>query len=291
MSSVKEILGRLQFNDDAGVQRQLNEQVHAVRKRLSLIGRKILVLSGKGGVGKSTVTSQLALALGHQGKRVGVLDCDLNGPSTPRMLGLSGKTLIFNPSGAVPPSGPYGIKVASLSFLSDPKAPVRWKGPLDLTPVWLGMMESAVIREMLSDVDWGELDYLLFDLPPGAAADKPPAIVNLVPDLTGAVVVTTSSAVTQEVVRKSILYAQELAIPLLGLVENMTGLYPGSVDALADEFGLEVLLRVPHNRELASSLDLGIPLPEEHPLSRGFADLAKHLNALKPRTPPPEDLP
>ena len=151
-------------------------------------------------------------------------------------------------------------------------------------------MESGVIREFLADVAWGELDTLLFDLPPGAAADKPPAIVGLVPDLHGAVVVTTPSAVAIDVVRRSIIYARDLGIRILGIVENMGSaacprcggpveLSEGAALALAEEAGVPLLARVPRDPELARSLDTGVPLAYGHPISRVFLDLAERLSA------------
>ncbi len=277
MSDLKTVLSRIRFSDDAKVQTQLVDQILRVKIRLASVRRKILILSGKGGVGKSAVTAQLAIALARSGEKVGVLDADLNGPCMPRMLGLSGQKMILSMAGAEPPTGPYGIKVAAMSFLADPAGPVRWKGPMDLTPVWLGMMESAVIREFLSDTVWGELDTLLFDLPPGAAADKPPAIVNLIADLHGAVVVTTASAVALDVVKKSMIYARDLGIKILGVVENMSGTFEGSATALASEFGVPLLARIPLDGELARSLDSGVPLPEDHPISRLFGTLAERL--------------
>ena len=163
---------------------------------------------------------------------------------------------------------------------------------MDLTPVWLGMMEAGVIRELLSDVAWGELDLLLFDLPPGAAADKPPAIANLIPELEGAIVVTTPSVVALDVVRRSILYARDLGIHILGLVENMGSavcprcagpveISDGKAQALAEEMGVPLLARVPRDADLARSLDTGTPLPCSHPVSGVFLDLAERL-ATKP---------
>ena len=107
--------------------------------------------------------------------------------------------------------GPLGIKVASMDFFLDDASPVRWKGPMVVSPVWLGVMEMNVIREFLADVIWGELDYLLADLPPGAAADKPPVIAGYIPDLAGAVVVTTPSEAVSDVVQKSVTYARDIA--------------------------------------------------------------------------------
>ena len=195
---LKSILGKLQYTDDAKVVQQITEQTRQVQDRMSGIKHKIVVMSGKGGVGKSMTTVNLALALGRQGHKVGIIDVDLNGPCVPRMMGILGKGLEVTPDGARPPEGPYGIKVASMDFLLNETAPVRWKGPMDLSPVWLGLMEMNVIREFLADILWGDLDYLLADLPPGAAADKPPVIAGFLPDLAGAVVVTTPSEVGLE---------------------------------------------------------------------------------------------
>lgn len=288
MSDLRTLLDKLTFHDDAGVQKQLVDQLLKVKTRLARVRRKILVLSGKGGVGKSAVTTQLALALARMGKRVGILDADLNGPCVPRMLGLGDQRLTFTLDGAQPPSGPLGIRVASMAFLLDRGEPIRWKGPMDLTPVWLGMMEASVIREFLSDIAWGELDVLLFDLPPGAAADKPPTIANLIPELEGAVVVSIPSEVALEVVNKSVVYARDLGIRILGLVENMSGTRcphcgdtvhpPGNGAArLAEELGIPLCARIPLDPDLARSLDRGIPLPEEHAVSQLFMGFARKL--------------
>ena len=169
---LKSILGKLHYTDDAKVVEQITRQTRQVQDRMSGIKQKIVVMSGKGGVGKSMTTVNLALAWARQGSTVGVIDVDLNGPCVPRMLGMHGKGVEITPEGARPPEGPYGIKVASMDFLLSDTAPVRWKGPMDLSPVWLGLMEMNVIREFLADMVWGDLDYLLADLPPGAAADK-----------------------------------------------------------------------------------------------------------------------
>jgi len=279
------ILGKAAYPDDSGIHAQLSDQAGRVRARLSSVRSKVLVLSGKGGVGKSAVTSRLALALAWCGRRVGILDADLNGPSIPRMLGLGGARLAYGPGGAAAPEGPHGIRVASMAFVADPRGPVRWKGPLDLSPVWLGMMESGVLRELLADVAWGELDLLLVDLPPGAAADKPPALAGLVPDLDGALVVSTASKVALEVVRRSMLYARDLGIPMLGLVENMAegAEAPGPLRALAEEFALPVLSRIPRDADLAVSLDEGVPLEPMHPVSRLFHGLGERLEGLLSR--------
>ncbi len=185
---LKSILKNLEYRDDAQVQKQLVDQSIDLKIRMGRIKRKIVVMSGKGGVGKSMTTANLALAFARAGHKVGVLDVDLNGPCIPKMLGVQGKFEITE-EGAIPPVGPYGMKIASMEFLlKQEDTPVQWKGPMELSPVWLGLMEMNVIRELLADIAWGELDYLFTDLPPGAAADKPPVIAGFIPELDGAVV-------------------------------------------------------------------------------------------------------
>jgi len=288
LSELKSILKRIPFKDAAKVQQQLNEHTRRVQARLASVRRKIFILSGKGGVGKSTVTAQLALALARQKQRVGILDADLNGPCIPRMLGLTHHKLKFKNNAAVPAVGPFGIKTASMSYLLNGKNPVHWKGPMELSPIWLGALEAGVLREFVSDIAWGNLDFLLLDLPPGAAADKPPALANLIPGLEGAVVVTTNSLVAVEVVEKSIHYAQRLHIPILGIVENMSfTLCPhcggtlktkhNHVQSLAQKQGLAILARIPQDEDLLESCDTGLPLAKKHPISKIFGDLAKRL--------------
>lgn len=288
---LKSILSRLEYPDDAKVMQQIVDQTLQVKTRMGLIRRKLVVLSGKGGVGKSMVTVNLALAFARQGLRVGILDVDLNGPCVPKMLGLKGRRFEFGPDGAIPPVGPLGIKVASMEFFLRADSPVRWKGPMELSPVWLGMMEMSVIREFLADIVWGELDLLLADLPPGAAADKPPAIVGFLPELDGAVVVTTPSEVSTDVVKKSILYARDVGIKVVGLIENMSGflcpecraesdLFEGSlkVEEMCDRLGVPILGRIPLDRKISQACDRGIPLLDEsEPIFGRFQEIAKNI--------------
>jgi ATP-binding protein involved in chromosome partitioning len=268
---LKSILSKLQYTDDAKVLQQVTEHMRQVQRRMAGIKRKLVVMSGKGGVGKSMTTVNLALAFTRSGNRVGLLDVDLNGPCVPRMTGLHGQSLTMTPEGAIPPIGPLGIKVASMDFFLDATSPVRWKGPMDLSPVWLGLMEMNVIREFLADVIWGELDYLLVDLPPGAAADKPPVIAGYIPDLAGAIVVTTPSEVASDVVQKSVTYARDMGIHVLGMVENMSQyrcpscgveseLFEGNTEAMCDALNIPLLGRIPFDRELARTFDKGVPL-------------------------------
>jgi len=290
------ILKNLEYRDDAQVQKQLVDQLIQVKVRMGRIKRKIVVMSGKGGVGKSMTTANLALAFARMGQRVGVLDVDLNGPCIPRMLGVKGR-FEMTPEGAVPPVGPYGMKIASMEFfMKQEDSPLQWKGPMELSPVWLGLMEMNVIREFFADIAWGEVDYLFTDLPPGAAADKPPVIAGFIPELDGAVVVSTPSEVAQAVVRKSIHYARDLGIPMLGLIENMSGalcpechtavpFFEGGCDMLCREMALPLLGKIPFDRELSKACDKGLPLPENHPVSEHFDAVAREIHkALEAKT-------
>jgi ATP-binding protein involved in chromosome partitioning len=289
---LKAILGKLQYADDAKVIQQITEQMRQVQGRMAGIRNKLVVMSGKGGVGKSMTTVNLALALARLGNRVGLLDVDLNGPCVPRMLGMAGRAMTITAEGALPPAGPLGVKVASMDFFLGAGSPVRWKGPMDLSPVWLGLMEMNVIREFLADVVWGELDYLLTDLPPGAAADKPPVMASFIPDLAGAVVVTTPSEVASEVVQKSVTYARDMGIKVLGMVENMSvyrcptcgaehELFEGDTQAMCDVLDVPLLGRIPFDRTLARTFDRGQPLLDDaYPTVRRYQEIAERLQAL-----------
>ena len=289
---LKTILSKLRYSDDAKVVQQITEQMRQVQSRMAGIKHKLVVMSGKGGVGKSMTTVNLALALARLGNRVGLLDVDLNGPCVPRMLGMHGRSLTITQEGAVPPIGPLGIKVASMDFFLGEASPVRWKGPMDLSPVWLGLMEMNVIREFLADVIWGELDYLLTDLPPGAAADKPPVMAGFIPDLAGAIVVTTPSEVASDVVQKSVTYARDMGIKVLGMVENMSqyrcpscgaehDLFEGNTEAMCEVLDVPLLGRIPFDRTLAKTFDKGEPLLDAaYPTIQRYQEIAERVVAI-----------
>jgi Mrp family chromosome partitioning ATPase len=183
-----------------------------LQARLCRIGHKIAVLSGKGGVGKSTVAVNLATALALNGLRVGLLDIDIHGPSVPTMLGLEKETL-KGTEGELQPVEFGGLKVMSIGFLlQNPDDAVIWRGP----------MKMGVIKQFLTDVNWGDLDYLIIDLPPGTG-DEPLSLCQLIQPLDGAVIVTTPQKVAAVDVRKSISFCRRLSVPVLGVVENMSG--------------------------------------------------------------------
>lgn len=180
--------------------------------RLCRIRHKVVVLSGKGGVGKSTVAVNLAVALMLAGKKVGLLDVDIHGPSIPTMLGLEGEQLQGGADGLVPVEA-GGLKVMSIGFfLNSQDDAIIWRGPLKM----------GVIKQFLKDVAWGDLDYLIIDSPPGTG-DEPLSVCQLIGKLDGAVVVTTPQKVAAVDVRKSINFCRKLNVPVLGVVENMSG--------------------------------------------------------------------
>jgi ATP-binding protein involved in chromosome partitioning len=260
-------------------------QVAAQQQRLSARLRDVhaivAVVSGKGGVGKSTVTANLAGAFARAGVRVGVLDADLNGPCMAKMLGVRGRTLVVGAAGVEPPVGALGIRVMSMDLLlADDATPLTWDAPTQAEAhTWRGAMEANALREFFADTAWGTLDVLLIDLPPGT--DRLATVVALLPALAGTVVVTIPSDVSGLVVRKSITVAQGLKAPVLGVIDNMAGIFPGPGGAaLAIEAGVPFLGEVPFDAALAAAADRGEPyvaVAPEAPAARAFTALAARL--------------
>ena len=233
-----------------------NQEEYADRRRLQArlcrIQHKIVVLSGKGGVGKSTVAVNLATALALHGLRVGLLDVDIHGPSVPTMLGLEGESLKGNP-GELFPVEFGGLKVMSLGFLlQNPDDAVIWRGP----------MKMGVIKQFLTDMNWGDLDYLIIDAPPGTG-DEPLSLCQLIQPLTGAVIVTTPQKIAAIDVRKSISFCRRVNVPVLGVVENMSGFVCpkcGELTQILPEGG---------GRKIAS--DMKVPFLGAIPIDPGIA--------------------
>lgn len=245
---------------------QVRDQQARLAARLAGVGAVLAVVSGKGGVGKSTLTANLAACLARDGWRVGVLDADLNGPTMAKMLGARGRRLAVGASGVAAPEGALGIRVMSMDLLlpSD-DAPLTWDAPTQAEAhTWRGAMEANALREFLADTDWGALDALLIDLPPGS--DRLATVASLVPSLAGAVVVTIPSDVSRLVVRRSITAAARTGAPVLGLVENMAGVFPGpGGEELASAAGIPFLGSVPFDPALALAGDRGEPLVASEP--------------------------
>ncbi len=234
------------------------EDRRKLESRLCRIKHKIVVLSGKGGVGKSTVAVNLAVALMLSGKRVGLLDVDIHGPSIPTMLGLEGETILESEDGLLPIE--LGdIKVMSLGFL------IRNQ---DDAIIWRGPMKMGVIKQFLQDVTWGELDYLIIDSPPGTG-DEPLSVCQLISSLDGAVIVTTPQKVAAIDVRKSVTFCRQLKVPVLGVVENMSGFVcpgcgiitnifcSGAGQEIAQDMGVPFLGSIPIDPQIAEACDNG----------------------------------
>jgi len=207
-------------NEASNEQRVQMEQAYQQMQRKMRISKmdenikhKIMVLSGKGGVGKSTVATGLALSLARMGKKVGLMDIDITGPNVPKMLGLEQADLNVEEGQIHPADGPSGLKVISMAFLlEDPDKPVIWRGPIKL----------GAIQQFIGDVAWGELDALIIDFPPGTS-DEPLTVSQSLPGIDGVVIVTTPQEVALLDSRKSINFAKTISVPVLGVVENMRG--------------------------------------------------------------------
>src|SRR5262245_56151543 len=236
------------------------------RPQLAGLKNVIAVTSGKGGVGKSTCTVNLAVALAKSGARVGLLDCDVYGPDIPTMLGIKDKPEGTGDRKFIPLER-YGIKSMSIGYLVDEDAPVVWRGP----------MLHKVIEQFLKDVEWDELDYLLVDMPPGTG-DAQLSLSQLVP-LTGAVIVTTPQDVALVDVKKAIAMFAQVRVGVLGVVENMTGFTcshcghltqifgEGGAEKLAAKFNIPVLGRVPLDPKVRIGGDTGAPIVVSDPTS------------------------
>ncbi len=256
-----------------------------LEERLGRIRHIIVVLSGKGGVGKSTVAVNLAMGLKMLGKRVGLLDTDIHGPSIPTMLGMEDKTLTADTEEIIP-LDMDGMKVISLGFfMPDPDEAVIWRGP----------MKMSAIKQFLQCVEWGELDYLIIDSPPGTG-DEPLSVCQLIGNLDGAVVVTTPQKVAAVDVRKSINFCRELKVPLLGVVENMSGfvcpkcgevtpiLRSGGGQRMAADMKVPFLGSIPMDSKLAEACDNGqafVQYFSESPTAAIFRNIVEHIAAIQ----------
>ena len=216
------------------------------------IRHKIMVLSGKGGVGKTTVATGIALSLARMGKKVGLMDIDITGPNVPKMLGIEGTELHIEDGQIFPAIGPHGIKVISMAFLiEDPDKPVIWRGPIKL----------GAIQQFIGDVAWGELDALVIDFPPGTG-DEPLTVSQTLPNMDGVVIVTTPQEVALLDSRKSINFAKTISVPVLGVVENMSGYTlsgtaePGSQFSLIGPKGVPIDITASSEGTWSVTLDL-----------------------------------
>jgi len=218
-----------------------------VARTLEKIKNRLLIFSGKGGVGKSTVSANLALAIANKGKKVGLLDVDIHGPNLPKMLGVENKKMGISPKGIQTVKVNDNLHLVSMSYLlQEPNIPVIWRGP----------MKMKVIEQFLGDVDWGELDWLVIDSPPGTG-DEPLSVAQLIP-ASGAVVVTTPQEVSVMDSRKAVAFARKLNLKILGIIENMSGMACPHCGEKIDLFK--------EGGGYKAALDLGIPFLGKIPL-------------------------
>jgi ATP-binding protein involved in chromosome partitioning len=269
---------------------QAEHGARLVRQRLEAVGRCVLVLSNKGGVGKSTVAANLAAALAGRGLRVGLADADLTGPSVPHLFGLRQARVRMGEHGLVPPQPrpELSLKLFSIGFLlPDADTPVLWRDSF----------KYEFLQQLVGGVDWGELDLLLVDMPPGTGGELI-GLAELVGRADGAVIVTTPQELALSDVRKAVAAVREMEIPVLGLVENMAGLvcphcdeaiYPfkgGGGSALAGELGIALLGSVPFDMAAMGLADDGAPVVLAAPTSPAALALERVAAALQERLAP-----
>lgn len=246
---------------------QVTEQHERVAARLAGVKACVAVMSGKGGVGKSLATAVLAAACARRGLAVGLLDADLVGPSAARMSGVDPSGLVVSEDGVRPAVSADGVRVMSMDLLLEEGAPLAWREPGSDSFVWRGAQERSALREFLADVEWGELDLLIVDLPPGT--QRLVDLHELLPRLDGVVVLTIPSGASEAAVTRSMRLARDRELPILGVVENMSGyacagcdeirpLFPGDAGArLAARHEAPLLGRVPFDPRAAELAESG----------------------------------
>lgn len=268
--------------DTAGACDAHSQQLHMqarLDQKLGAIKHRIVVMSGKGGVGKSTVAANLAVALAAAGHKVGILDGDVHGPNMPKMLGLEGANPESGPEGLIPLEAYPNLRVMSMAFLlPNSDTPVAWRGP----------MKHTLFQQFLTDVEWGELDYLVVDLPPGTG-DEPMSIAQILGAPLWAVIVTTPQDVALLDSRKSVVFAQSLEINVLGIIENMSGLIcphcrekidlfkTGGGEKASRDFSVPFLGAIPLDPKVVLAGDAGIPMlsfDSDSEIATVFKDLA-----------------
>lgn len=257
------------------------EERSKIVKNMEKVKHKLIVMSGKGGVGKSTVAANLAVALGKD-RRVGIVDVDITGPDIPKILGIEDVRIHATEDGIQPALAYNDVKAISMAYFTVEK---------DTAVIWRGPLKMKAINQMLGDVEWGELDYILIDLPPGTS-DEPLSIAQNIPDADGAIIVTTPQDVALLDVRKAISFANTLNMPVVGIVENMSGytcpecghhvdiFKSGGGETAARELGLPFLGRIPLDPQVVLGGDEGKPFVLAHPDSettKAFLEVVKKV--------------
>ncbi|MEN2994230.1 MAG: Mrp/NBP35 family ATP-binding protein [Thermodesulfovibrio sp.] len=263
-------------------ERQKIKREITLKANVALIKKKIIVLSGKGGVGKTTVSTNLATELAKRGYRVGLLDIDIHGPNIPNMLGLQGFCPLVTDLGIYPLKVFDNLYVISVGFFLEEKdTPIAWRGPL----------KHRLIEQFLSDVQWGQLDYLVVDSPPGTG-DEIISIIELINKVDGAVIVATPQDVALADVRRTIKFCKEYSIPILGIVENMSGFIcphcgnnveifkTGGAEKLAEEYKIPFLGKIPIDPQIVQTGDEGKPIIVYFPENKSaqiFSEIVKKI--------------
>jgi len=257
-----------------------SKQILKLEEKMAAIRHKVVVLSGKGGVGKSTVAVGLALALSREKNRVGLLDTDIHGPNVPLMLGLEGQQLAGDKDSIHPLIADNGMRVISMAnLLPDSNTPVIWRGPAKL----------GVIRQFLSDAEWGKLDYLVIDSPPGTG-DEPLTIAQLIPKIDGAVIVTTPQDVALLDCRKCINFARQINMPIIGVIENISRMNcphcvgriepfkSGGGERAAKEMNVTFLGSIPMELSVVEKADTGkLQFDEETEIAKAFGGVVQNI--------------
>jgi len=267
-------------------EKELKNQEAMLARNMAQISAKILVMSNKGGVGKSFVAVNVAVGLSRRGARVGLLDADIHGPSIAKMLGFEGQEPPMDAAGIVPFQINPGLVAFSMAaLLQNADEPVIWRGPLKM----------GVLRQFLAEVNWGKLDYLVVDSPPGTG-DEPLSICQMVRNLTGAIIVTTPQDIALLDSRKCVQFLQRLSVPVLGILENMSGLRCPNCGANIDLFksgggekaardkGVPFLGRIPLDQRIVETTDIGKPFVEMYPDSEAAKILGSVCRLIDERT-------
>ncbi len=270
------------FQVDENKRKQMQAEQEQIRKRVKQIKHQILVLSGKGGVGKSTVAVNLAVSLALAGKKVGLLDIDIHGPSIPKILNLEGKAILAAGDVILPVEMLENLKVMSIGFLLRTSSDaVIWRGP----------MKYHMIKQFLKDVQWGKLDFLIIDSPPGTG-DEPLSVVQLLENADGAIIVTTPQEVALSDVRKCITFCRNLNLPVLGVLENMSGFVcpkcgqrtnvfkSGGGEIMAGQMDVPFLGRIPIDPQIVDACDSGQPFVYHYNQSQTAKTFEKVLNPI-----------
>lgn len=255
--------------------KKMIETQFAIRKTMNRIKHKILVLSGKGGVGKSTVAVNFAYGLAELGFTTGILDIDIHGPSVGKMAGTENMQIMGGPNNMIQPIVKDGVRIITMANLLPPgDTPVVWRGP----------MKANAIDQFLGEVDWGDLDFLIIDSPPGTG-DEPLSIIQRLPEMDGAVIVSTPQDVALSDARRTVSFAKMLKIPVLGIIENMSGFIcpdcgkrtdifkRGGGESAAVEMGVDFLGALPIEPTVMTASDSGVPFVKAYPDSETTAGM------------------